>query len=166
MYHHYRTPLFLALFTALSGCGGSSPAPTTPTDSPATEAEPAPTTGAEAPVPDKWHAELTNEQKAAYMKAKVVPPMEAVFKENDPVGYAQFGCVTCHGPEYKTPTAYLPRLTFKGGTFTSFEEDPDTSKFMAEKVLPAMVTALGAEPYNPETNKGFGCGGCHGIDMK
>jgi hypothetical protein len=128
---------------------------------PAVEAAPA-----DVPVPDKWHAGLTQEEKGAYMKAKVLPAMDKVFKEYDATGYAQFGGETCHSPNFKLPVDYLPRLTFKDGKLTSFEEDPETSKFMAEKVTPAMVAALGVEPYNPETNTGFGCGGCHGIDMR
>jgi hypothetical protein len=75
-------------------------------------------------------------------------------------------CKTCHGPAYKEPKEFLPHLTMKDGKITAFAEKPEVSKFMAEKVVPEMAAAMGQPPYDPATHKGFGCGGCHTIDMK
>jgi hypothetical protein len=34
---------------------------------------------------------------------------------------------------------------------------------MSEKVVPDMAAALGEKPFDPATNTGFGCGGCHEV---
>jgi cytochrome c551/c552 len=49
---------------------------------------------------------------------------------------------------------------------TAFADKPEVAKFMAEKVVPEMAATLGEPPYDMTTHKGFGCGGCHTIDMK
>ena len=41
----------------------------------------------------------------------------------------------------------------------------DSAKFMGEKVSPQMAALFGKKPYDPATNEGFGCGGCHKINM-
>jgi hypothetical protein len=100
------------------------------------------------------------------MKANVVPRMGAVFKAKDAAHYAAFGCKTCHGPSMKDPKEFLPHLAMKDGKMTAFAEKPEVAKFMAEKVVPEMAATLGEPPYDMTTHKGFGCGGCHTIDMK
>ena len=52
------------------------------------------------------------------------------------------------------------------GKITSFEKKPEISKFMAEQVVPHMATAMGMKPFDPATKEGFGCGGCHTVNMK
>jgi hypothetical protein len=54
----------------------------------------------------------------------------------------------------------------KGGKLTCFADKPELSKFMAEKVSPTMADTLGLPHFNPETHEGFGCGGCHTIDVQ
>ncbi len=98
------------------------------------------------------------------MKANVAPKMGPIFQERDNAKYAQFGCKTCHGPG-KPPKEFLPHLTMKDGKLTAFAEKPEMAKFMMDTVTPAMVSALGAKPYDMQTHQGFGCGGCHTIDM-
>lgn len=102
----------------------------------------------------------------AFMSTRVMPPMTKVFQEYDGKRYAEVNCKTCHGPQYKEPKEYLPRLTMKEGKLTAFAEKPAVSKFMAEKVVPAMAAAMGQPPYDPAKHKGFGCGGCHAVDMR
>jgi len=160
--------LLLSLFSSLAACGGSQPAPAAP-QQPATPAAPtAPTTPdvSAAAVPDVWSASMTKEQKLAFMKAKVAPRMAKVFQEADAAHYANFNCKSCHGPEFKLPKDFLPKLTLKDGKITAFADKPQVSKFMAERVVPEMATALGVKPYDPKTKEGFGCGGCHAIEMK
>ena len=101
----------------------------------------------------------------AFMKTRVVPAMGPVFKAHA-AKYAEFSCKTCHGPEYKDPHEFLPKLTMKGGTLTAFAEKPEMAKFMAESVVPNMATAMGLPPYDMKTHQGFGCGGCHTIETK
>ena len=38
------------------------------------------------------------------------------------------------------------------------------TEFMMQKVVPEMAGTIEMEPYNPETQKGFGCGGCHVME--
>lgn len=109
---------------------------------------------------------MSKDQKVAFMKNHIMPAMQPVFQKGDAKKYAEFTCKTCHGPAYKEPDEFLPRLTMKGGAITSFAEKPEVSKWMAEAVVPAMAKAMGMQPYDPATQKGFGCGGCHAIDMK
>ena len=102
----------------------------------------------------------------AFMKKNVLPVMGPVFQSHDAAKYADVSCTTCHGPAYKNPHDYLPRLTMKGGNLTAFAEKPAVAKFMAESVAPKMAAAMGQPPYDPQTHQGFGCGGCHAIDVK
>lgn len=151
---------------ALAGCGGAQPeppqAPAAPTSTPPTPTATAEPVGA----PAAWKDDLTKEQKMAFMKATIQPRMSKVFQGHDNAKYAQFGCKTCHGPNWESPKAFLPKLTFSGGKMTSPSGKDDVAKFMHEKVVPEMAAAFGKQPYDPKTNTGFGCGGCHAIEMK
>jgi hypothetical protein len=172
-----RASLFMTL-AAAAACGGSAPPPATtpaaPSDSSAAASSAAPmASGApaasavpEVAAPATWTKDLTKPQQIAFMKAKVMPAMTPVFKGHDAAKYAEFGCKTCHGPKYQNPHDFLPRLTFTGGTITAFKDKPEISKFMHESVVPAMAGAFGQQPYDMKTNTGFGCGGCHSVDMK
>jgi cytochrome c551/c552 len=100
------------------------------------------------------------------MKAHVVPKMGPIFQAANAERYKEFGCKTCHGPEFKDhPPEFLPPLAMKDGQLAAFSEKPDIAKFMAEKVVPEMAAIMGMQPYNPETKQGFGCGACHQIKM-
>lgn len=176
---------------AFAACGGGEKPPVTP--APETSATPAassaaapvesaaPTASAEASasaapaassavaVPSAWSKDLSKEQKVAFMKAVVVPKMEKVFKDHDAKDFAEFGCGTCHGKPPKDPHEALPKLTMKGGKITAFADKDKKkaaeAKWMAEKVVPAMAEAMGQKPFDPKTKEGFGCMGCHTVDM-
>jgi hypothetical protein len=113
-----------------------------------------------------WTKDMTKDQEVAFMKKNVVPEMEPVFKGYDAKMFDKFSCKTCHGPAFKDPHMFLPKLTFKDGKITSFEKKPAISKFMAAEVVPHMATAMGMKPFDPATKEGFGCGGCHTVNMK
>jgi hypothetical protein len=155
-----RTLLSLATLTlslVVAACGASAPAPAAPSG--ASEA-----LVAEAGAPASWHEATTEKQKGAFMKAHVTPRMREVFQAHDAAQYAQFDCKSCHGKPFQPkPADALPKLTLKDGELTAFAEHPEMSKFMAEKVTPAMAELLGEKPYDPKTHQGFGCGGCHKI---
>jgi len=164
--------LFPSLAIAIAvatGCGGGTPepaSPTTPAPTASAATGPAPT-APEAALPTVWSKDMTKEQQVAFMKKNIVGPMAKVFQGgHDGAKFADFSCKTCHGPEYKNPKDFLPKLTFKDGKITAFAEKPDDAKFMASAVNPAMAQAMGLKPYDPATHEGFGCGGCHTIDMK
>lgn len=157
----------ILVFLLAVGCGGSPLPPAEPTvpaasSTPATIATAAPT----ATPPSAWSVDFPREQKVAFMKAHVVPSMTPVFQSANATRYSDFGCKTCHGADFKNPHEYLPKLTVKDGKLTAFVEKPEIAKFMAEKVAPSMASAMGVSPWDPKTEKGFGCFGCHPMDKK
>jgi cytochrome c551/c552 len=165
--------------STMFACGGSQPAANPPaTEADASAAKEAPvdagapstaSTDSSTVAPPKaesnFHA-LSTDKKVEVMATKVVPSVGKVFKDHDSAKYGRFGCATCHGPTRKeNPHKVLPKLTFSnGGVEKLSKEHPETMKFMAEKVVPAMATAMGEKPLDPATKQGFGCGGCHKID--
>ena len=181
----FRASIVASTLLALAACGGAPAEPATPPPAPPPAApEPAPSAAAPVeatkpgesavaaepapavPAHDVWHEGMTEDEEIAFMKKNVVPEMAPVFKGYNAKRYADFGCKTCHGPKFKEPKDYLPKLTFKGGKLTSFAEMPEISKFMAEQVVPHMATAMGLKPFDMTTHTGFGCNGCHTVQMK
>ena len=151
--------LVSVLTTLVTACGGSAP-PATSATSTSSAAEPE-----TAKTPIVWSDKLSKEQKAAFMKQSVLPEMSKVFQTANAATYANFSCKTCHGPDYRNPPDFLPKLKLKDGNLTAFAEKPEIAKFMHEKVVPAMATLFGEQPYDPKTKQGFGCAGCHKIEM-
>ncbi len=181
----FRASFLATILLTLSACGGAPAEPATPPPAPppaAPELSPsaAATTSAEAPPPaetaaspaasppehDVWKEGMSKEQEVAFMKKNVVPEMGPVFKAYDAKRYAEFGCKTCHGPKFKEPKDYLPKLTFKDGKLIHPADEPELAKFMVEEVVPHMATAMGLKPFDKATHTGFGCGGCHVVQMK
>jgi hypothetical protein len=147
---------------ALTACGGSQPAPAAPGE-PGTAAADAPSGGDADLV---WKDDMTDERKALFMKKKVMPVMGKSFQEFDSKEFAEPSCKTCHGPQMKPhPVDFLPALNFKDGKFKEAEEHPEMAKFMHDKVVPQMAELFGKPVYDPATQQGFGCGGCHKINM-
>jgi hypothetical protein len=180
--HRSHLNVCLALVLGLAGaaaCGPSAPEPATPAasaapaDAPAASAAPA-ASGASTAAPAATGAPATarlafstmsSQQKLEHMKAVVMPKMSKVFQEGDAKRYGDFGCKTCHGEKKQDPHVVLPKLTLSGDGFKKLmAAKPEVTKFMAEKVTPAMVEAMGEKPYDPQTHKGFGCGGCHTVN--
>jgi hypothetical protein len=173
----YAPWIALSVLTAAAGlasaCGGGTPTPVTPetagsasasaSAAPTDSAAPAPsasTSGTDTGEGKPWD-QRTKEQKVATMKHVVMAKMGPAFKNVDAKRYEEFTCATCHGVgardhSYTMPNPQLPKLDK-----ASIEKHPEMSKFMKEVVVPAMAKAIGEEPYNPETKKGFGCGECH-----
>jgi mono/diheme cytochrome c family protein len=160
----------LALGLALTSfaCGGTdhtANAPTGPVDADAGVAAPVPTSpAAAASLPRTWSDSMSKEQQVAFMSQNVIGPLGKTFKEHDGARYADFSCKTCHGPNRQNPHAFLPHLKLEGENLTAFKTDPEVAKFMHEKVVPAMATAMGMPEYDMKTHQGFGCAGCHSID--
>lgn len=154
-------PLLLGALTlpALGGCGGS--------------ARPA---GAGTGATVAWSA-MSPEQKSAYMRTTVLPRMKAVFMEFDPHRYPKMDCAPCHAPEaitrgWKMPNPDLlldpscltgtPRSLY--GSESAAKAMATMDRFMRERVQPEMAALLGRPPYDPATQKGFDCFGCHTPD--
>ena len=179
----YRNVLVLLALTtsALFACGGSQPAANPPaTDTgvstpdvskavpgaaPSTEAD-AGATPSVAETDAPHFDDLPQDKKVEVMATKVVPNVGKLFKEHDAKKFDKFGCATCHGPQKKDdPRKVLPKLTLSnGGSEKLAKQKPEMMKFMGEQVVPAMAAALGEKPFDPATNKGFGCAGCHTVE--
>jgi hypothetical protein len=144
-----RAGLFACALVLGFGCGSG--------------AEPLTAAGASAP---RWKDQQTKSQEIGFMKKVVVPQMSGVFQSYDAKRYEDFSCKTCHGPGAGHPKAFLPKLAMKDGKLAAFSEKPEIAKFMAERVVPAMASAMGEPPHDEATGKGFGCGGCHAIGAK
>lgn len=174
--------LLSVLAASFAACGGTTQEPATApntVEEPApSSAEPAEQPAAEAsasgeaapelpPAPETWSDDLSHEQKAAFMVERVMPAMQPVFAQAP-----EFNCATCHGKaqveskHFEHPNEALPRLTFEKGAITSFKTNPEVSKFMAEKVLPAMAQVMGKPMMSKDEPNGMGCNGCHAVDMK
>lgn len=165
MHDSLARPLALVSLALASLLACSKTPETSPTTPPPTAEAPQAEPDA-APAPERWSEDMPDADKAAFMNAHVVPAMAPIFQAADPDHAAEFGCKTCHGPDSQEPTDFLPRLTVKDGKLVQMETHPEVSKVMAEQVVPKMIEVLGEKPYDPATGEGFGCGGCHGIDMQ
>lgn len=140
-----------------AGCGGSQAAePATP---PASDSEPAAADAAasEAEAPAKKFDDMAPAEKLKFMKDVVAPTMAKKFQAVDAEHYADFGCVTCHGPgakdgNFEMPTDTLPKLPEDMEPL--MKEKPEVMKFMIETVKPEMAKLLGE-------GEDFGCFDCH-----
>src|SRR5260370_31447742 len=126
-FHSPRIPVVAGIWALVVGCGGAtqeaaSPSSTATMSSTAQAAAPTATAAPESAPPASWSADMMKEQKIAFMKKKVVPAMGPVFQAQNAARYADFGCKTCHGPEFKNPKDFLPRLTMKDGNITAFAQ--------------------------------------------
>jgi len=100
------------------------------------------------------------------MKTVVVPKMTPVFRELDAEEFAEVKCTTCHGERAKAknfemPNPDLPALDPNDGFKIHMDAHPRETRLMMDKVVPEMAAALGEQPYDPQTHKGFGCFECH-----
>jgi len=109
---------------------------------------------------------LTHEEKAEFMKTKVVPPMKEAFQKFDPEHYKNFGCKTCHGKDpkatkFKMPSPDLPKLDF--AALKAGKQKPEVAKWMGEVVKPQMAKIMGQKEFDPAhpDQGGFGCLECH-----
>jgi hypothetical protein len=169
--------LSLGAFAFAVACGGAPVAgPATPETTPAGEARApgqADETSSEAPrvAPEPgldgiaWQ-DMNRDQRIAYMKTRVVPAMGPLLRGFDPKQFSKVTCVTCHGEgakknEFQMPTDALPKLSPAGGFAKHMKSEPEMTKFMMDKVVPQMAALLGEQPYDPATQKGFGCFNCH-----
>ncbi len=167
----FRPSSLLSGLALAAACGGSPPEPASP-ETPAASAptgtaeEPEQVTPPSEPPSDIAWKDMKRDQRIAYMKTKVLPEMTASFRSYDPKQFAKVTCVTCHGEgakkgEFDMPTAALPKLSPEGSFKKHMDDNPAITKFMMDKVVPQMATLLGEQPYDPATQKGFGCFGCH-----
>ncbi len=145
------------LVAFLAACGGKSTTTTTTTPEASKTAEPP------KALPDVPFDQLDQDQRAQFMKEKVVPAMKPVFQNHDPKAYADFGCKTCHGKEadkehFDMPNADLPKIG-KTTDWSKFKKED--VEWMKNDVKPAMAKIMNEPEWSPENPKGFGCLECH-----
>jgi hypothetical protein len=153
----------LALILLVAACGGSKPPTTEPTDR-----DHAVDDGKVVGPPTVAWKDMSQEQRAKYMKAVVVPKFKPMFQEFDAKTFANFGCATCHGPGVKDHKFDMPNpgifvLPEAPDDFKKLgEKKPDWMKLML-KVEVEMANTLGMPPYDPAKPdpSQFGCYGCH-----
>lgn len=95
-------------------------------------------------------------EQLKFMKDVVAPTMAKRFQAVDAERYADFGCVTCHGPgakdgDFDMPNEALPKLPEDMEPL--MKEEPEMMKFMIETVKPEMAKLLGEDDFN--------CFDCH-----
>jgi hypothetical protein len=142
---------YFALVLFIAACGSKAAPTSTTTETTATPV-----------LPDVPFDQLDHDQKIEFMKQRVMPAMEPVFKKHDEKEFAEFGCKTCHGEQaaqghFHMPNAGIPKLTFKD--MSKFK--PEDIEWMKNEVKPAMAKLLGEPEFTPENPTGFGCQSCH-----
>ncbi len=155
----------LALFASLmlAACGSK----TTTTTTTATPAGGGSGDVAKAPLPDVPFDSLDHDQRIQFMKEKVVPTMEPLFKNHDAKKFAEFGCVTCHGEgakegKFDMPNEKLPKLF--GPSMSKLKKED--VEWMGKEIKPTMAKLLQQPEYSEENPKGFGCLECHTPESK
>ena len=109
------------------------------------------------------------------MKAAVVPTMKPIFQAFDTKKFKTVACTTCHGddgPErkYKMPSNDIhPLPNTKEGfeaTLKAKPTWPKWTKFMSEKVEPAMGKLLAVPVFDPQkpVEGAFSCAKCHKLE--
>jgi hypothetical protein len=144
---------FAVVLVLAAACGSKSPSATTPKTG---------EDSATVALPDLPFDKLDQDQRAAFMKQKVVPQMKPIFQNHDAKDYASFGCKTCHGEQAKDghfdmPNPKLPKLNFKD--MSSFKKED--IEWMKTQVWPTMAKILDLPMHSAENPKGFGCLNCH-----
>jgi hypothetical protein len=126
-----------------------------------------PTPGGPTPA---WSA-MSHDQKLAFMQKTFYPKMKDEFASFNSGKYGDMNCTTCHGDgvkdhSFKMPNAKLPKLNPDGGFKKHMDKTPEITKFMMSKVVPDAAALIGEQPYDPKTQKGFGCFDCHTQEGK
>lgn len=111
---------------------------------------------------------MTHDQRKDFMKTTFFPKIKDEFVAFDGKKFADMSCITCHGDgakdgSFKMPNPKLPKLSVADGFKKHMTKTPEITKFMMSKVVPDSAALVGEPPYDPKTQKGFGCMECHTI---
>ncbi len=95
---------------------------------------------------------LSMDGKIQLMQKEVTPTMREIFADSPNQG-EKLSCRTCHGSGAKNGTFKMPSPDLPSLNDEIIQSHPLMSRFMKEKVTPAMAKLLG----DPQ----FHCTGCH-----
>lgn len=109
-------------------------------------------------------AEMTQEQRGAYMASDVTPAMAAIFQAYDAEEYADFSCATCHGSDADATGYAMPSDIHELSVPPPEVYAGPAVEFMYTEVVPAMAGLLEMDVYDG-ANDGFGCYGCHTAEQ-
>jgi hypothetical protein len=133
----------VALTLVLGACQKQEPAPDSNPPAPAAAA------ASEPGAPEIGWADKSHQQRLEYMGIYVLPKMDGVFKGWKESQYQGFKCQTCHGDDMDEVNLQMPNDLFpldaEDPYKSGMDYDEDTTKFMAEQVLPAMTELLGED---------------------
>ena len=175
----YALAAAIVVPAAIVACGGGQTTTETPqgggSASASSSAAPpmSASASASAATPTAWK-DMDHNARLGFMKNTVLPKMHDEFAAGNPKdkGWQDIGCKTCHGDgatagTFKMPNPKLPVLPADHAGFEKLaKEKPVAMQFMKDKVVPDMASMLGEAPYDPATQKGFGCGECHTFAAK
>jgi hypothetical protein len=146
-----RVDRLAIVLLALAAC----PSPSAPTTPP-----PPPVEMAHAVLPDVPFDQLDIEQRAEFMKQRVIPTMAPLF-----ASHVQLTCETCHGKRvaghYAMPNRTLPKL---GADLSKFKRED--VEWMARDIKPTMAKLLGRAEFSATVPNGFGCSVCHTLEAE
>jgi hypothetical protein len=113
-------------------------------------------------------SEKSTQQRMDFMAGVFHPKTHALFEQYDASykGRDKFTCETCHGSEpelvdFKMPSDSLFALPLENTLAESTEYDADVTKFMQEKLTPAVAELLN-QGEGPKTQ--VSCFSCHPVD--
>ena len=121
----------------------------------------------EPTAPPKPFHDMSEDEQKKHMKQVVIPVMRVRFQDYDSEKFAKVNCVTCHGEgalkgKFELPNPELTKLPkTQEGFMKLLEKEPKAMEFMGKVVVPAMAMMIGEPPFDPATQKGFGCMECH-----
>jgi hypothetical protein len=148
--------LCVAVVLLAAACGPKSPSSTMPTGD---------EDSAGVALPDVPFEQLDHDQRAEFMRQKVVPVMKPLFQNHDPKHFAEFGCQTCHGAQandghFDMPNPELPKLNLRD--LGKFENDD--IEWMSKEIAPTMGQILNEPLSSADNPQGFGCPACHTME--
>ncbi len=119
--------------------------------------------------------DMNYDQRREFMKKTVMPKMKPIFKDFDRKMFAEFTCETCHGKgasdrKYKMPSPDIHPLPSTPEAFQAKLKTeptwPKWTKFMGEKVEPAMAGLLSMPVFDPKnpSKDAFSCAACHKLE--
>ena len=151
----------LAVLPLVASCGhgGETPGAVTPG-------------GAAAPpaVHVPW-VKMSKSERIDYMVKTVMPTMKAKFVAFDEKRFGRMDCATCHGDSvtdgsFSLPNPKLPKLLEPDLFIKHRQATPEITKFMLEKVEPAMAELLEIPDFDPATRQGMSCYNCHPREIE